>query len=242
VAKIANKTCGTPPFIIGHSLGGTLAAIFCALEPHSARGLVLLGAPLCFAPGSSRFRDDVVSNIPPPLFEMDVVAGSLLAQAAAAASPVTLLWPRWRDAALSFADPFAMDIHARIERWTLDEVALPGKLVQQIIQWLYHENRLCRGTLTVRGKMVGPSSLRVPTLTVVNKADGISPLTSVAPFIEQMPIDDARVIEYPEESGVVLPHLGILVGRQARSRIWPEIISWMKSYCGSERKARLKPN
>lgn len=42
-----------------HHLGGTLAAIFCALEQESVRGLVLLGAPLCFAPGSSQFRDGV---------------------------------------------------------------------------------------------------------------------------------------------------------------------------------------
>jgi hypothetical protein len=33
------------------------------------------------------------------------------------------------------------------------------------------------------------------------------------------------------KTGVVLPHLGILLGRRAYARIWPEIISWMKNYC-----------
>jgi hypothetical protein len=37
----------------------------------------------------------------------------------------------------------------RIERWALDEVALPGKLVHQIIEWLCRENRYFRGTLRI---------------------------------------------------------------------------------------------
>jgi polyhydroxyalkanoate synthase subunit PhaC len=44
------------------------------------------------------------------------------------------------DAVLSAADRAAMDIHARVERWALDEVALPGKLVSEIVELLYREN------------------------------------------------------------------------------------------------------
>jgi len=42
-------------FIAGHSLGGTLAAIFAALHPRMLQGLVLLGAPLHFALDASAF-------------------------------------------------------------------------------------------------------------------------------------------------------------------------------------------
>jgi polyhydroxyalkanoate synthase len=59
VARLARET-GTRPFLMGHSLSGTFAAIFGALAPETARGLVLLGAPLCFRPGISRFRDAIV--------------------------------------------------------------------------------------------------------------------------------------------------------------------------------------
>jgi polyhydroxyalkanoate synthase subunit PhaC len=51
VAAISKQANGAQPFLIGHSLGGTLAAIYCALEPRSVKGLVLLGAPLCFEQG-----------------------------------------------------------------------------------------------------------------------------------------------------------------------------------------------
>ena len=45
------------------------------------------------------------------------------------------------DAIFSIADHHALDIHGRVERWALDEVPLPGKLVHQIVEWLYRENR-----------------------------------------------------------------------------------------------------
>jgi polyhydroxyalkanoate synthase len=229
VTTISNAEHGTQPFLMGHSLGGTLAAIFCASEPAAARGLVLLGAPLCFEQASSRFRDTLVSLVPSGLSETDVVAGSLLSHVSAAASPKTFLWSRWKDAALSLTDPSALEIHARIERWSLDEVALPAKLVNQIVQWLYRENRLCRGTLPVGDRTVGPSSLQVPTLAIVNTGDEIGPLASIAPFIDKLKTTDTRIIEYPGEVGVVLQHLGILVGREAFARIWPQIISWLTS-------------
>ena len=216
--------------MIGHSLGGTLAALASAAEPESVRGLVLLGAPLCFAAGESRFRDALVSLIPSALAEEEPVPGSLLSQMSAMASPETFIWSRFQDAALSAADRQAMDIHARVERWALDEAALPGKLVRDMIEQLYRENSFFLGALHVAGKRVGPFSLSTPTLVVVNMVDEVAPLISVKPIIDAMPTKDARIIEYPGETGVCLQHLGILVGRRARAEVWPEIISWIKAH------------
>jgi polyhydroxyalkanoate synthase len=64
VATISKQANGVQPFLMGHSLGGTLAAICCALEPRSVKGLVLFGAPLCFEPALSRFRDALVALVP----------------------------------------------------------------------------------------------------------------------------------------------------------------------------------
>lgn len=229
VATVSKQAGGALPFLMGHSLGGTLAATYAALEPQSVKGLVLLGAPLCFEQASSGFRDAVVSMVPADLSERDVVAGSLLSQVSATASPHTFLWSRWMDAALSLSDPDALEMQARIERWTLDEVALSGKLVSEIVRWLYRENRFYLGTLSVLARMVGPASMRIPVLAVVNTADEVAPLASVVPFIDKMPIKDTKVIEYPGEIGVGLQHLSILAGRQTYARVWPEIVTWLKA-------------
>ncbi len=217
------------PFLIGHSLGGTIAAIYSALRPESLRGLVLLGAPLCFQPKTSGFRDRLVSLVPEALSDPAPFPGSLLSYMSAMASPETFVWERLLDAALSAADPHAMETHARIERWALDEVALPGKLVRQIVDELYRENRLCRGALKVCGAQVGPSTVSAPTLAVVNTADQVAPLASVEPFLAAMAAGNSRIIRYSGETGVCLQHLGILVGRRAYAQIWPQISSWLKS-------------
>lgn len=235
VAQVSAKTPGTRPFLVGHSLGGTLAAIFSISAPESIQGLVLLSAPLCFRPGENQFRDALVSLVPPTLSEADPFPGSLLSHMSAQASPDTFVWSRLKDAMLSATDGHAMEIHARVERWALDEVALPGRLVHQIIEWLYRDNRLCRGILRIGEDVLGPSRLSVPTVAVVNTNDAVAPLVSLKPFTEAMPTSDVRIIEYPGEVGVSLQHLGILIGREAQAQVWPEIVSWINSHLQANR-------
>src|SRR5258708_1711094 len=120
VARIATEPNATKPFLIGHSLGGTLAAAFRACEPRAVRGLLLLGAPICFQPATNRFRDALVSMIPPDLSETDIVPGSLLSLASAFASPDTFVWSRLMDAAMSIGDLRPLGVHARVRRLALD--------------------------------------------------------------------------------------------------------------------------
>jgi polyhydroxyalkanoate synthase len=147
----------------------------------------------------------------------------------ALASPKAFVWERYVDAALSVSDPQAFDIHMRVERWALDEVALPGKLVRQIVDWLYREDRLSNGTLNLNGKRITPADVTTPVLAVVNTDDEVSPLTSVKPFMDALPGGQSRIIECSGELGVGLQHLGVLVGRQAHARVWPEILGWIKA-------------
>jgi polyhydroxyalkanoate synthase subunit PhaC len=228
LARTVNRTRGRKLFLMGHSLGGTLAAIHAARHPHQLQGLVLLGAPLCFQRGVSRFGDALASLETLALFDGDVVPGSVLSQASALASPSAFVWERLMDAVVSMADPRAMAIHARVERWALDEVPLPALLVHQIFQWLYREDRFCRGTLRIGNRDIGPSSLRLPILAVVNAADDVAPPASVTRFADAIADRDVRIITYSGEFGVGLQHLALLVGREAYAHVWPEVISWLR--------------
>jgi polyhydroxyalkanoate synthase len=238
-ACVAEHATGAKPFFMGHSLGGTFAAIFAALAPERIGGLVLLGAPLSFHEGVSRFRDSLVALAPSSPVQAAVMPGSFLSTLSAMASPDTFVWSRLIDATLSMGDRRASDIHVRIERWALDEVALSGTLVSQILDWLYRENRFCRETLSIHGRTVGPSDLRVPVLAVVNPADEVAPKESVAPFLDALPHRDVRLIIYPGEFGVGFQHLGILVGRKAHAEVWPQIVSWLEDHAQPKDVAAL---
>jgi len=230
VATVARQAGGKTPLVMGHSLGGTLAAIFTAFDPSSIRGLVLLSTPLCFAPSSCRFRDAIVAMAPLNLAELELVPGSLLSQLSLMASPETFLWSRLVDFVLSAGDPEAWMVHARVERWASDEFPLPGRLVHEVLESLYRENRLCAGTLRIGDRVPGPLALRVPLLAVVNREDAVAPPRSIVPFIDAMTGGYASLIEFPGEVGVGLQHLAILVGRQAHANVWPGIISWLHEH------------
>jgi polyhydroxyalkanoate synthase len=229
VVRCSREAGGAKPFLIGHSLGGTLAAIFAAARPSRIRGLVMLSSPLCFEPGCSRFRDALVA-IAPSVISMDIVPGTLLSQLSAIASPGTFVWSRLVDVALSIGDAASLEVHARVERWSLDEFPVDGRLVSEILQWLYREDRFCSGTLRIGGNPVGPSFLTIPTLAVVNAADEIAPRGSVLPFLSRMPKGQARILEYPGETGVGLQHLAPLIGRVAHAVIWPKVIAWFHEH------------
>jgi polyhydroxyalkanoate synthase len=230
------------PVIMGHSLGGTLAAICCAYQGDVSRGLVLLSAPTCFAPGTSPFRDALMRIVPRDTSDRHPYSGSLLSHMSALASPEAFLWERYWDALLSAMDNEALALHAAVERWALDEVCLPGQLVCQVVNWLYREDRFQRGTLELRGRSLSPSAISVPALAVVNRMDAIVPGASVNPLLKQLPSGRSRLIEHDGEIGVGLQHLAILIGRKARALVWPQIVAWAKSLehgtAGRERRRR----
>jgi polyhydroxyalkanoate synthase len=48
----------------------------------------------------------------------------------------------------------------RVERWALDEFPLPGRLLHEILEWLYRDNRFCAGSLHIGDRILGvPGSL-----------------------------------------------------------------------------------
>jgi polyhydroxyalkanoate synthase subunit PhaC len=79
VATTTTAARGARPYLIGHSLGGTLAAIYGAFLPETIQGLVLLGAPLSFESSENQFRDALVSLIPSEISDADPFPGSLVA-------------------------------------------------------------------------------------------------------------------------------------------------------------------
>ena len=64
------------------------------------------------------------------------------------------------DAVLSAADPARLHTHLLVERWTLDEFALPRRLVVDLATHIVREDRFIRGTLEIGGRCAAPSPIR----------------------------------------------------------------------------------
>ncbi|GEO35896.1 polyhydroxyalkanoate synthase [Skermanella aerolata] len=227
---IAAAGDGDRIFIAGHSLGGTLATIFSSLHADRIRGLVVVEAPLHFGPDSGVFAP-VVAGAPHAAALRELfgnIPGTFLNMVSAKASPREFNWDRRMDMIASLADPRAFQAHLAVERWTLDEFPLPGRLFEELIEQLYREDRFARGTLEINGRTASPAGLASPLLAILGNDSQIIPPASMLPVIEASPAANKRTVTYGGDVGVSLQHVGPLIGRTAHQAVWPEVIGWQK--------------
>jgi polyhydroxyalkanoate synthase len=216
-------------FMAGHSLGGTLAAIFSALHPERIQGLILLGAPLHFGEDAGAFAA-LLASLPAslPTSVPGNIPGSFLSVVACMACPMTFGWSRWIDGLCSLPDGLARDTYLRVARWMFDEVPLARHFFEEVLE-LYHEDKLMRGTLIIGGQRVAPMLVTAPLLSVVDRQCHIVPLQSVLRFHEATKSLEKQVLWYYGDIGIGFRHVGTLIGRNAHDSLWPEILQWIDS-------------
>lgn len=219
-------------FLAGHSLGGTLAAIFAALHPERVRGLILLEAPIQFGTAADAFTPFVARapRAQQVTALLQDIPGSLLSMAAARASPDSFVWARWADWLRSLADGEALQTHLLVTRWTLDEMPFPRRLFEEVVELLYRENRFMGGTLNIQGRLATPLRVKTPILSVVDPRSHVVPPEAVLPFHAAVRDGDAQVLWYAGDVGVALQHIGVLVGKRAHQEVWPQILHWLDAH------------
>lgn len=221
-------------FLFGHSLGGLFAAVFTALHPARVRGMVGVAAPFHFEfarragvlgpviAGLSRSRllETAPGNVP----------GSFLSIASFMAAPDTFGGERLLDWMQSAREPEALRGHLRVERWTLDELPLARPLVRDIAEQLYGEDAFLRGTLELGPRAAAARAVSSPLLIVADERCPIVPPQAILPFVEAAGAVDKRLLWYDGDTGIALRHVGVLIGANAQSRLWPEILRWVDAH------------
>jgi polyhydroxyalkanoate synthase len=211
--------------LLGHSLGGLFAAIFAALHPERVQGLALLVSPLHFGEDTPAFNAMVAQLDADELPE--TLPGSLLSAATIKAAPAVFGAERWLDAVLSTGDPARMRTHLLVERWALDEFALPRQLVAELAVQIVREDRFARGTLEINGRRAVPTSVTAPLLCVLDRRCTLVPAEAMLPLVRAAASRDKTLLDYEGDVGVALQHVGALVGRNAHALLWPKILEWI---------------
>lgn len=221
-------------FLAGHSLGGTFAAIFASLHPRRVKGLVLVGAPIGFGSPEGAL-DALVAGAPPAGESAGLtgnVPGSFLSASSILASYRSFQVDRMEDFLGSLMDVRSLQRHFMVERWTLDEMPLPKKLFEEVVEGLYRRNLFMRGELEVGGRTAAPASVDSPLLSVADERSDVVPPGSSLAFHEAVKSTDKRVLWYGGDVGVAIQHMGMLAGRNAHRFLWPEIMAWIHARGG----------
>jgi polyhydroxyalkanoate synthase subunit PhaC len=229
VEAITKRTGQPRVLLIGHSLGGTLAAIFAARHPDLVRAIVLLEAPLHFGADAGAFAPVVAMSPHAGWLHTSgrAVPGSFLDVVSTLAAPVSFQLARYADLMLSLGDPTLLACHLRVQRWTLDEFPVPGRLFEDVVERLYRRDEFMAGTLAIAGRRVGPAALTAPLLTVVNPHSRVIPPSSILPVHESAASATKRLLRYRGDIGVAVQHVGVLVGRNAHRHLWPILLDWV---------------
>ena len=226
--EIRSETGQTKALLAGHSLGGTFAAIFSSLNPSRVNGLVALEAPIAFGSG---LLEAVVANAPDASAigaTMGNVPGTFLDWASRYADPVTFDAEPLIDWMKSTPSPSARRLHLQVRRWSLDESPMARQLFEDVLEKLYRENRFAEGRLRIGGRVADPQAMDMPILAVLDPRSRIVPASSVEAYRTRTRSKDVRFIDYDGDAGVMIQHVGVLVGENAHRLIWPQIQAWVR--------------
>ncbi len=230
--KIAAETGANEVFVAGHSLGGTLAAIFASLHAESVRALIELEGPMQFQPDAGTLEAEVARSPPATTITagMGNVPGSFLDFASICSDAGTFLGEPWTDWSRSLGSVRGISTHCYVRRWTLSETPMPRRLFEEIVDELYRHDRFAAGTLKVGARRADPRTITAPILAIMNPRSRIVPPVSIRAYLTRTGSDDVRLIEYRGDVGVVLQHVGLLVGEKAHKHLWPQILKWMHQH------------
>ncbi len=204
-------TLDEPPILAGYCLGGTLALASAACRP--VRGLALIAAPWHFAAyGSSRGQLAQLWAGASPLAErLGVLPMEVLQSAFWSLDPARTVAKFER-----FADMEAEDAAAfvALEDWANDGQPLPFPAARELFEAFVAADAAGRGAWRVAGRRIDPAALAMPILNLSSSVDRIVPQGSAAHAGQCLTLD--------------LGHVGMIVGKRARTSLWEPMRDWMR--------------
>jgi polyhydroxyalkanoate synthase len=211
--------------LVGWCIGGTLCAMYCALHPGGpVRNAVLLTTPI--DPSNSLYTKWVGDDE----FDVDLVAESYPAIpgggidfANKLMKPVTNYVTTYRRLfrnVLDGKDPRVS--YQAMAKWVGDNPPFPAKAYREWITWMYKENRLVGGRLSLRDRRVQLSDIDQNLLVVTAGADHIAPPPTTVPLLDLVSSADVTHLDRPGG------HIGLMAGSKAKHEIWPELAEWLR--------------
>lgn len=180
--------------VMGLCLGGTLAAMYASVAEEPIKNLIL-STPLIdfnhlpeYDQWSNAIRKGDV-NFDECLDAIQIVPGSLVNRGIRlTTSPI--YFSNYLSLLSKADDPEYVAKWRRFNEWANDHVPFSGAALKQLINDLLKENKLIKGTLTIKKKKVLLRNIRANLLVVAGADDMLIPEEMITPVMELVSSED----------------------------------------------------
>jgi polyhydroxyalkanoate synthase len=217
--------------LLGWCIGALLSTLYSSLRPADGlRNLILLTAPLDFsnkeAIALSQMVDKRYLNVDRMLQAYGNMPGEMIDYGAKMLKPVENFVGSFVRLLDNLDNTSLVDSWHAMSTWVKDGIPMAGATWRELIVHFYREDRLMRGTLSLRGEKVDLSALRANLLDVIAEADHITPPCQSETVIARVGSADKQVLRVPGG------HIGIMAGSGAAKVTWPKIEGWLSARSG----------
>jgi polyhydroxyalkanoate synthase len=117
-----------------------------------------------------------------------------------------------------------------MEEWVTDNVDVPGPTYKLLIEELYRSNKLIEGTFELGGERVRLEEIDCPVMAAISGKDHIVPDPAARCLVDFVTSSEREVFECGGG------HIGAVVGRAARTQLWPAVESWLRDHPVTEQE------
>jgi polyhydroxyalkanoate synthase len=223
IRRVQQDSGETDVTVIGYCFGGVLSLLYGSIfNDGPMKNLICFTTPIDFREmklfqnfSDRRYFDvdglvDSVGNVPP---EIILSSFEMLRPASRVASQVQLWENIWND---EYVKSYRM-----FDRWATDTLPLAGEYFRAITKDLMWDNKLYNDTMSVGGRPVDISKIKVPILHAVAEHDHIVPYDAAKHLITKIGSSDK------EEVMLKGGHVSLVAGANAIKRLWPKLDSWL---------------
>lgn len=223
------KKAGPPVILAGLCQGGWLSAIYTALFPDDVRALVLAAAPIDFAAGGGKIQD-MVHTLPLMYYQYLVgcgggnMSGDLMLMGWKMMNAYDRFVRDYLNLWINVQDKSYLKRARNFSRWYEYTQDISGRWYLEVVEKLFKQNRLIKGTLEVLCEYVDLQNISCPLALLAGERDDITLVPQVHNLEHYVSTPRDQIFK------AVIPqagHISVFIGKRALQHEWPSALAFI---------------
>lgn len=232
--KIIEERSGvTGISVLGYCIGGYLASVYASLHPEHVRNLAVMAAPLDFGIDKGMLHLWTKQEYFDPTKVVEAFGNApaeFLNSGFVMLDPLGNTVIKYMGLIENIENRKFVEMFFRMEKWLSDGIPVTGAFYVDLIRDGYQRNLFVKNQLRVNSHRARIENLKMPMLAIVAEKDHIVPPAATLGLLNAAPSKDKTTLSLPTG------HIGLSVGGESHSKLWPKVGDWFIKHSGSHSK------